>query len=368
MADTPLTPEDINGYIGHKLMGAGVSMLIIITIVYIFFNISRIFCAEKNHWEVWTIYPLAYLASAGLCISDIVMVKIAGGGHHIIYLFHTNPNAIVNWLKIQTGDEIIYMTSVTLPRVAICILYLRIFTQRWVRIFTWITLTVCMLHWFGSGILAEFLICHPYAYKWDKTIENGHCGDTIAGFKYVSVPNLVIDVALIALPISSLYRLHVSRLRKIGIFITFMTGCLGIVGSLIRFVEFFTIDFASDLTYLGVWTMIFTTMEPCSYFVCSCLPGTRPLARQIYHKTGLRDAVMSRYKKSKGSSNNMYDLSPVGKHYGVHSATITSSRKGAAHGSQDNDTSGLIRLQETFQVETASRRTSPDGWRDGNAV
>lgn len=320
------------------------------------------------------------------------MVKIAGGGHHIIYLFHTNIDAIVNWLKIQTGDEIIYMAAVTLPRVAICILYLRVFTHKVVRIFTWITIAFCALHFFGSAILAEFLICHPYAYKWDKTIEGGWCGDTIAGFKYVSVPNLVIDVALIALPISSLYRLHISRLQKIGIFITFMAGCLyvllrgshkppmqlgnqtdnlvhrGIVGSLIRFVEFFTIDFASDLTYLGVWTMIFTTMEPCSYFVCSCLPGTRPLARRIYHMSGLRDAVMSRYGKKKTSSNDIYDLSAVGNPYGVHSATITSGRKGEAYGSQDNDTSGLIRLQETFQVETASRHTSPNRWDAGHAV
>lgn len=154
------------------------------------------------------------------------MAKIAGGGHHILYLAETNPEAIVNWLKIQTGDEIIYMSAVTLPRIAMCILYLRIFTDPKVRILTWIVLTICILHWFGSGILAEFLLCHPYAYKWDKSIEGGWCGNTVAGFKYVSLPNMIIDVALIVLPIPSLYRLQISRPRKIGIFITFMTGCL----------------------------------------------------------------------------------------------------------------------------------------------
>lgn len=154
------------------------------------------------------------------------MVKIAGGGHHIVFLAETNTQAITNWLKIQSGDEIIYMSAVTLPRIAICMLYLRIFTDKKVRLLTWAVVVVCALHWFGSGILAEFVLCHPYAYKWDKTIKGGWCGDTIAGFKYVSVPNLIIDVALIALPISSLYRLQISRSRKIGIFITFMTGCL----------------------------------------------------------------------------------------------------------------------------------------------
>lgn len=71
MANSSPTSLDPNDYIGDKLLGAGISMLVIITIVYILFNISRIFCAKKNNWEVWTIYPLAYLASAGLCISDI---------------------------------------------------------------------------------------------------------------------------------------------------------------------------------------------------------------------------------------------------------------------------------------------------------
>lgn len=141
----------------------------------------------------------------------------------------------------------------------------------------------------------------------------------------------------------------------------------GIVGSLIRFVEFFTIDFASDLTYLGVWTMIYTTMEPCAYFVCSCLPGTRPLARSVYHKSGLRDTIRSRYQ-GRGTSNRIYDLSPIGKPYGSHSATITTGLTGVPSGSQDKNTAGFIRLEETFQVENTSRKTSLGGWDAGHAV
>lgn len=247
MADSSLSQESLNGYIGGKLMGAGISMLVIITMVYTLFNISRLYFAEKNYWEVWTIYPVAYLASMAICISDIgqsffvpqptrpaltepqfipVMVKIAGGGHHVVHLAENNPDAVVNWLKIQTGDEIIYMTAVTLPRICICILYLRVFTKRIVRIFTWITLTLCILHWFGSGILAEFLVCHPYAYRWDSTLKDGWCGDLITAYKFVNLPNLVIDVVLVVLPISTLYRLQISWPRKIGLFITFMAGCL----------------------------------------------------------------------------------------------------------------------------------------------
>lgn len=73
MADPSAYPAYLSSpeYIGDKLLGAGISMLIIITIVYILFNISRIFCATNNGWEIWIVYPLAYLAAAGICISDI---------------------------------------------------------------------------------------------------------------------------------------------------------------------------------------------------------------------------------------------------------------------------------------------------------
>lgn len=40
MADSPILSESLDGYIGDKLLGAGISMLIIITIVYTLFNIS----------------------------------------------------------------------------------------------------------------------------------------------------------------------------------------------------------------------------------------------------------------------------------------------------------------------------------------
>lgn len=105
--------------------------------------------------------------------------------------------------------------------------------------------------------------------------------------------------------------------------------------------------------------MIYTTMEPCAYFVCACLPGTRPLARSIYYKSGLRDTIRSRYKKSNLSSNrSIYDLSALGKPYGTHSALVTTGQKMTAGYSLENNTAGFIRLDETFQVESTSRRNS----------
>lgn len=139
----------------------------------------------------------------------------------------------------------------------------------------------------------------------------------------------------------------------------------GIIGGFVRFIIFFKLDFAADLTYLGAWAMIITTMEPCAYFVCSCLPGIRPLARTVYYKSGLRDSIKSYYGNSKTTSNNrLCDLTHFRPAHGVHSTTITSNHELTSSESYDKIMSGFIRLEETVQVDNESKRNSAvrGGW------
>lgn len=114
--------------------------------------------------------------------------------------------------------------------------------------------------------------------------------------------------------------------------------------------------------------MIYTTMEPCAYFVCSCLPGTRPLARLVYYKSGLRDLIRSRYRQTKTTPKRLHDRFPIGKPCANHSAKITTGIKGPQGGSQASDSACFIRLEETFKVKSTDRRTSSGEWDDGYAV
>lgn len=155
-----------------------------------------------------------------------VYVEVAGAGRHVIYWLINDPSAIVQILKIQTALEFLYMAGVTFPKVAILVLYLRIFVERKVRIITWLVIGVVMSQWVATGIIASFLTCQPFAFKWDKSIPNGHCADTSAAYKYVSIPNILTDLAVAILPMSTLYRLQISRIRKIGVSLTFLAGSL----------------------------------------------------------------------------------------------------------------------------------------------
>jgi hypothetical protein len=136
----------------------------------------------------------------------------------------TDPHTVTTYLKIQTAEEAIYMASVTLPKLAIILLYLKIFVDKWIRRLTWMVGVAILLNGI-SGLIVTFTICQPFNFKWNKAI-NGHCADIMAAYRYVSVPNIITDVGVLLLPISTLYKLQISNPRKIGIFITFLTGGL----------------------------------------------------------------------------------------------------------------------------------------------
>ncbi|KAI1108349.1 hypothetical protein F5Y14DRAFT_92894 [Nemania sp. NC0429] len=328
---------------GHKLLNTAITFTILITVVFFLFLWSRLLHSERNTWEIWVLYPASYLACLALCISCIVIVPIGGAGRHIAYLATNEPAKIVTFLKIQAADEIIYVLSVTLPKISILSLYLRIFPSRNIRIVTCVVMALVIANFFASGLITGLTICHPFAFKWDKTIPGGWCADFVAAYKYASVPNIIFDLVIAVLPLSTIYHLQVSKIRKLGIFITFLAGSLGIITAIIRFVGFFSTDFAQDFTYFGIKMFIYTIVEPCAYFICSCLPGMRPLLRTVYTRSGLRSKFHPTTDKHSDSSGWL----SLGKIKGIHRTLVSApSEFHSELQAQDthNDRAGFIRL------------------------
>ncbi|KAI3397649.1 hypothetical protein diail_10520 [Diaporthe ilicicola] len=173
------SPEYLAEDIGYKLLDTTYAFIVLITVVYGLFVVSRWFFTERNGWEIWTIYPIACVFCLTLCITCILLQKLADAGRHVLYVVGIEPNKLETWLKIQTADKAIYMTGVTLPKVAILIMFLHIFVEKRVRVITKVVLAVVILHWLVSGIIVVFTICQPFSFKWDKSIY-GHCSNLIA--------------------------------------------------------------------------------------------------------------------------------------------------------------------------------------------
>lgn len=126
--------------------------------------------------------------------------------------------------------------------------------------------------------------------------------------------------------------------------------------AIVRFVGFYTTDLEADLTYKGVNTMIYTELEPAAYFICSCLPGMRPLARGIYSKSGLQTFVSSRFKSYGDSSGTSHPSKVPSNDITLNSmrghtkTSVTVPPRKMYQDPERNDSRAFIRLEETFQV------------------
>ncbi|KAI2780946.1 hypothetical protein F4815DRAFT_499014 [Daldinia loculata] len=328
-----------------------IALTVLITVVYGLFNISRVFFAKYNGWEIWTLYPLSYVSCIGLCI-----LYFWGAGKHLVYWEIHDPKTITTYLKLQTASEFLYMLTVTLPKVCIIILYLRIFTERKIRLITKIVLGVVISNYVAIGIIAILTICKPFAYKWDKTID-GHCNNLMNSYRYTSLPNIITDVAILVLPFPMLYKLQVSPMRKFGIFLTLLTGSLGLITAIARFSEYLGADWMLDPTYAGNKPIILGIIESHAYFICSCLPEMRPLARGIYRKFKPHKVKEIHYNSNPSSQpvgSNGYGSS-VGNLHGSYKTSIS------VLGGQQDYTKGvenptIIQLDKTVQVNYSQKR------------
>ncbi|KAF2464529.1 uncharacterized protein BDR25DRAFT_155204, partial [Lindgomyces ingoldianus] len=171
-----------------------------------------------------------------------------------------------------------YTQSIMFPKLSILCLYMKIFTRRRYRTAAYATGLIILLTGL-TMIIADFTMCRPFAYFWDKTIPGGKCVNLMAAYRYIGIPNLITDVLLLVLPLPAIYKLHVGLGVKIGLFATFISGSLGLVTCIIRMVNFFTTDLFADPTYNCVATMTWTTVEPGVYLMAACMPSLRPLKR-----------------------------------------------------------------------------------------
>ncbi len=85
-----------------------------------------------------------------------------------------------------------------------------------------IALTMC----YCTVVLLEaFLLCRPFAYNWDKTID-GECADTTKAFLSAGIINLLLDVCIVVMPMPLLWKLKMPIANKIGISAMFSLGAL----------------------------------------------------------------------------------------------------------------------------------------------
>ena len=150
-------------------------------------------------------------------------MKRGGVGRHLQYV---PKQQRIQWLKtVYIATPSLYITSASLPKLAVICMYLKIFVDRYQRLCCW---TVAVILTVGPIVTVLFVAfqCTPTAYLWNKTIPGGHCFNQAHMFRYGSLPNIITDVAMLVLPMPLIWNLHASVKVKIGLLITFFLGSM----------------------------------------------------------------------------------------------------------------------------------------------
>jgi hypothetical protein len=136
-----------------------------------------------------------------------------------------DPALVTGWAKGIFAVELIYLTSVALPKLSVLFLYLRVFTTRGSRISTQVTIAFISLNWV-IFVVACFLQCRPLAFWWNRTIEGGSCFDIQAFYRAMCVPNLFTDLIVMSLPMRPILQLKLRVVKKVALLIIFLTASM----------------------------------------------------------------------------------------------------------------------------------------------
>ncbi|OIW22621.1 hypothetical protein CONLIGDRAFT_606681 [Coniochaeta ligniaria NRRL 30616] len=226
-----------------------------------------------------------------ICAAVVVMIPLQviaiplsqnGLGLDMWNVPHDNITKI---LYLYFWDEMVYVTSLSLTKVSILFFYLKVFPGRGFRycVYTLIALNVCY------AIVFDLLLafqCNPIpgAWRsWDGTFEAKCISINLLGWSAAAI-NIVLDLAVITLPLPELFRLSMSLKKKIQIIMMFAVGFFVTFVSIIRLRSLIAFGNTQNVTQDYVETGYWSTIEVPVGIICACMPAVRSLFSLYFPK------------------------------------------------------------------------------------
>ncbi|PYH67482.1 uncharacterized protein BO88DRAFT_344157 [Aspergillus vadensis CBS 113365] len=235
----------------------------------------RFWCRWKNTAGLWLDdwLILASLAcGTGLTASLLWWIPRALGRH--IQTF--GPNATEDAYIGLFSCELTYTGVIVLVKFSILALYWRLFNRANIKIPISILATlVCM--WGIAVFLLTLLQCIPTRGLWDQSIDASCNVDSQKFLFAISIPNIIIDVTLLVLPVPYIMKLNTSRSHKKAIMSMFLLGSFVCIASIMRLVSVMTQGTDADVSWNWVNQAIWANIEADLAIVSACLPTLRPV-------------------------------------------------------------------------------------------
>ncbi|KAF4630698.1 hypothetical protein G7Y89_g7435 [Cudoniella acicularis] len=225
--------------------------------------------------EDWCIIA-ALIFSVGSTIGMCFQAK-DGLGHHFKSLSHDN---IVAYSKDFFATVILYNISITLTKVSILLLYIRIFGTTKLRNVCYVMFVIIIMY--GAWLLGSSIFCCvPVARFWDRSIPGKCLPPKLLTYLNASM-NISTDLTLLILPLPVIHSLLLPRPQKMGLYFIFALGLFVCATSIFRLRVLQKSTYSRDTTWDFGDASIWSAIELNTGITCACLTTLKPLVAQFF--------------------------------------------------------------------------------------
>ncbi|KAL8345848.1 hypothetical protein RB601_005756 [Gaeumannomyces tritici] len=244
--------------------------------------------ASKLFLDDWLVAITLIACTVHVWISLGYMVPHGTGLH----IWAAPPEAAWVWAQGLLVSELAYTITMVTVKWSTLWFYWRLFNAE-PTIRTPILVLAAVVGAWGIAIfLVSILTCVPVHAQWDRfnpvspmPPTDFKCGvESSKFFIGNSVPTIVTDAFIVALPAPYVWRLQLPMAQRIAILAIFLLGAFVTIISMVRFNFILNVDLASpDITWNFSNAIIWTNAESNIAVVCCCLPSLKPILNLLIH-------------------------------------------------------------------------------------
>ncbi|KAI0411007.1 hypothetical protein F5X98DRAFT_368384 [Xylaria grammica] len=233
----------------------------------------------------------------------------SGGTRHTYYL--SNEQAIYV-TKLDWVSQALAITALATGKVAVGLLLLRLIasTSRWRRITIYVLMALTVIFSI-LAVVFTFAQCQNPAALWDPSVHAmTSCWDPKVQSNFSTFTgglNSAVDIAFSLIPITLIWRLHLSTKKRVGLVILLSGGVFSGISAAIKTNQLVTLTARSDLTWETFGLYLWTGIEIFLILVCGCIPTLRPLWDHVFGK---------RLRSNQGGSCGWASQNSAGKRHG----------------------------------------------------
>ncbi|KAH7086473.1 hypothetical protein FB567DRAFT_629530 [Paraphoma chrysanthemicola] len=215
---------------------------------------------------------------------------------------------IVETLKALYGSIICWVIAIALVKTSIVVQYLRITTEKRIRIVCW-TFLCCSNMYYTAILFVSIFECVPIRSYWDRQVP-GRCINRAVNYYGTAVFNILSDLTLLIIPFFILRHTVMARRQKFTLAIILGLGSFATIASSCRIPALYTILNTKDFMWDSAGAAMWSTMELNAGILCASLATLRAFIMKLWPRIFLtsQGSRMSAITPNRSRKSKYYSM------------------------------------------------------------